>query len=88
MRDPVPNDFAIADSASLFGVSDRTFRRHHLSFLEVNEDGRITRESIERRLGFRITPERFLAARQRREGARRWQRDYARQTRGTSHVAL
>jgi hypothetical protein len=79
----LPLTLPVTIAAALAGVSPAAFSRHILPMLET-ENGRVVTRSLERNLDRVITPEIYLAADRKRDGAREYQRDRSRGRRGAS----
>jgi hypothetical protein len=69
----LPSTLPVTIAAAIAGTSPAAFSRHILPMLET-ENGRVVTRSLERNLDRIITPEVYLAADRKRDGAREYQR--------------
>ena len=69
----IDNLVPVTIAAAIAGTSPAAFSRHILPMLET-ENGRVVTRSLERNLDRIITPEVYLAADRKRDGAREYQR--------------
>jgi hypothetical protein len=74
----LPVSLPISLAAVIAGVSPVTFNRHILPALQTNERGRVLTQSLQQNLDKVISPEEFLQAERKRDGAREYQRKYRR----------
>src|ERR1700730_947162 len=80
----LPRTLPVATAAIIAGTSPAAFTRHVLPILRTDERGYVERRSLEENMDRLITPEIYLAAERKRDGAREYQRKYRR--RGTGPV--
>jgi hypothetical protein len=79
----LPSTLPVTIAAAIAGCSPAAFARHVLPLIET-ENGRVVTRSLERNLDRIITPEVYLAADRKRDGAREYQRARSNGRRGAS----
>jgi hypothetical protein len=90
LADLLPPAFPKTLAAAIAGCDIKTFRNRVIDpgLVELDDCGRVLRMSLEKHLGYQITPERFLAADRRLDvTSRAWQQRYRDARQGAAHVA-